>query len=249
MTWSGLATLVVVPPANLAVLAALALATRRRRLAGLALALLLGLGLPPVAERLLRSLEDPAWNVAALSDVQVSQARAIVVLGAEIVLLADGRTVPGPLTLGRLRTAASLARRTGLPLLVSGGVTQAGAAPVARAMQDSLRDDFAVPPRWVEDRSADTFANARDSAALLAASGVTKVLLVTDAWHLRRALLAFRAAGLPAIAAPVPGPASRTIAGGFDMTDLAPQARAWQRSFYALHEWIGLGWYTLRAAL
>ena len=38
-------------------------------------------------------------------------------------------------------------------------------------MRDSLTQDFQVPVRWVEDRSRDTWQNARDSAAILRANG------------------------------------------------------------------------------
>lgn len=241
MTLAGLVTPFVVPPVNLAVLAALALLAGLRRLAGLALAGLLLLALPVVADGLLSALErgQDAGETAG--------AQAIVALGAEVVRTADGRTLPGLLTLQRLRAAAALARRTGLPLLVSGGITQPGAAPVAAAMADSLRQDFGVPARWVEDRSADTFENARDSAAVLTPAGVSAVLVVTDQWHMRRAMLAFRASGLRAIPAPVPPPAGEPAGEAITPESFIPRASAWQRSYYALHEWIGLAWYWLRA--
>ncbi len=239
VTLGGLVTPFLVPPVNLAVLAALALATGRRRLAGAALVGLLLLALPLVADGLLSTLEvgEGAGSPAG--------AQAIVVLGAEVEHLAHGRTMPGLLSLQRLRTAAELARQTGLPVLISGGGVYHGAASIAVAMADSLRTDFNLAPRWIEDRSADTFANARDSAAILLPAGITTVLLVTNQWHMRRAMLAFRAAGLHAIPAPVPSSAG----GGFEIDDLVPQVSAWLRSYYALHEWIGLGYYTLRAAL
>jgi uncharacterized SAM-binding protein YcdF (DUF218 family) len=239
VTLGGLATPLVVPPANLAVLAALGLLLGRRRLAGAALAALLLLSLPVVANGLTAMLErgegtgDPAG------------AQAIVVLGGEVEREADGRTVPGLLSLQRLRVAAALARRSGLPLLVSGGVTRIGAAPVADAMADSLREDFSVLPRWVEDRAADTFENASAAAALLAPAGVTSVLLVTQQWHMRRARLAFAAAGLHAIPAPV----TEFAGHGLAVQDFVPSAQGWLRSYYALHEWIGIGWYALRARL
>jgi len=239
VTLGGFVTPFVVPPVNLAVLALFAHLAGWRRVAGLAMVVLLLLAVPLVADALLGTLErgegagDPTG------------AQAIVVLGAEAVGLADGSTAPGPLSLQRLRTAAALARRTGLPLLVSGGVTQPGTAPVAVAMADSLRDDFHVPARWIEDQSADTFENARDSAALLAPAGVTTLLVVTDQWHMRRALLAFRATGLRAIPAPVPPP----VGGGVQVEDVIPRVSAWLSSYYALHEWIGIGWYELRVRL
>jgi uncharacterized SAM-binding protein YcdF (DUF218 family) len=95
----------------------------------------------------------------------------------------------------------------------------------------------------VEDRSADTFENAAAAAALLAPAGVRSVLVVTQQWHMRRAMLAFAAAGLHAIPAPVTVLAGRGVAA----EDFIPSAQAWLRSYYALHEWIGIGWYGLRA--
>lgn len=44
--------------------------------------------------------------------------------------------------------------------------------------------------------------NARFSAAILAPLGVTRILLVTDAFHMPRARRAFAIAGLDPIAAP-----------------------------------------------
>ncbi len=236
MTLGGLATPFLVPPVNLAVLSALCLLAGWRRLAGLALVALLVLALPPVAGALTATLEqgEQAGDPAG--------AQAIILLGAEVVHQADGHTAPGLLSLERERTAARLARQTGLPLLVSGGVTRPGAAPVGAAMAESLREDFATPARWVEDRSADTFENAGNAARILLPEGIKTVLVVTDQWHMRRARLAFRIAGLQAIAAPVP-----PSQGGVDWHDFIPYAGAWMESYYALHEWIGIAWYMLRA--
>ena len=41
-------------------------------------------------------------------------------------------------------------RRTGLPVLVTGGVLEPGAEPIAVEMARSLRDEFGIPVRWVE---------------------------------------------------------------------------------------------------
>ncbi len=169
---------------------------------------------------------------------------AIVVLGGEIV---RARTEPlgvrpGPLTLDRLRTAAALARRTSLPLLVTGGVTQPNTPAVATVMDVSLRNDFAVPARWVEDQSPDTWENARLSAAILRDQGITSIYVVTSAWHMRRALLAFQGTGLIITAAPTPPDDPLTPI----LNDFMPRAGSWQTAYYALHEWIGYAWYTLR---
>jgi uncharacterized SAM-binding protein YcdF (DUF218 family) len=128
-----------------------------------------------------------------------------------------------------------------LPILVSGGEVGKGAPPVAVLMRESLTRDFQVPVRWTEDRSRDTWENARDSAAILRAAGIGSIYLVTNAWHERRALMAFAGTGLTVTAAPTPldRPA------GPIPSDFVPQALSWEISFYALHEWIGCIWYAL----
>lgn len=169
---------------------------------------------------------------------------AIIVLGAEIIRTHSEPhgARPGLLTLDRLRTAAELAGRTGLPVLVSGGLIQPDEPPVARVMADSLRNDFHLPVRWVEDQSRDTWENARFSAAILHAAGINSVYVVTSSWHMRRALLSFEGTGLTVTAAPTP--LFEPLAPLFG--DFLPQANAWQTAYYALHEWIGYAWYKLR---
>ena len=241
-----LAILLFVPPINLAVLALAGWLFRGRRggraVTGISLALLLLLGLPVVSQRLLLSLEHglPRGGPGA---------QAIVVLGADVAfgLTRDGEAIaqPGALSLERLQAGAALARRTGLPLLISGGSVDAEKVPVAAVMAASLRADFAVQPTWVETASVDTWQNAQDSAAILRAAGIRRVLLVTHAWHMRRALLAFAATGITADPAPVRWDRPQR----WEANLLLPHATAWLVSYYACHEWIGCLWYRLRLAL
>ena len=169
--------------------------------------------------------------------------QAIVILGGDL-LRTDGlpNSLPGYLTLDRLREGAALYRRTGLPILVTGGAVQPDHPPVARIMADSLRNDFQVPVSWVEDASVDTWENAELTAEILKQRGIRSVYVVTQGWHIRRAVLAFHHAGLVATAAPT------SIDRLFDpiARELPPRASAWQSSYYALHEWIGCAWYALR---
>jgi len=225
------------PPANLALLAAVGLVLQRGVLIAIGVAGLLVLSLPLVADAMLAALDvDPP--------LRGGPPAAIVVLAAETERDAapPHPTIPGPLTLERLRAGVALARRTGLPLLVSGGRVEPKADPAALAMAHCLQADFQLPARWVEPDSATTWQNAADSAAILAPLGIHSVYLVTHGWHMRRALLAFAAANLQATPAPVrhdPWP-------DFRLGDFLPQAGAWQRSYYAVHEWIGCALYALR---
>jgi uncharacterized SAM-binding protein YcdF (DUF218 family) len=231
----------LVPPPNLILfaIAGLILAKWWRRtgpaITTVCLVFMLLLSLPLVANDLIFSLEQGLRSRGAGESPQ-----AIVVLSGETdhVLDRTPDAVVGPLTLEREGAAAALWRRTGLPVLVSGGVLRRDKVAVARLMADSMEHDFGVPVKWVEDRSGTTWENAEDSAAILLPLGIRSVYVVTHAWHERRALMAFRHFGFVPVAAVVQLDAPDG--------DILPSARAWLQSYYALHEWIGLLWYWVR---
>ncbi len=229
------------PPASLALVALLALLLLRgragRALALLALVALVLLSLPVVSMALLASLDVPPDTGAEPFP------QAIVVLGGDVDRMGDppGASL-GSLSLERVRAGAALHRQTGLPVLVSGGVVDDLPLTVGRLMAESMAADFNVPVRWTEAASPTTWENAEYSGSMLAAAGVSRVYLVTHAWHMRRSLLAFRRAGVGAVPAPVrPDPWPRFRAGEF-----LPRASAWVSSFYAMHEWVGLAYYSAR---
>lgn len=210
------------PPANVLALALLALICWRRwpRLAAV-LVLVAGVGLwaqstPWMAHRLLRSLDVAApllpdqlpptdANGDGRPDANVPQ--AIVILGGGSTLGSPeyGREQGadlGEYTLARVRYGAFLARRTGLPVLVSGGSPSGRSIAEARLMAKVLNDEFGVPARWVEAQSLNTEQNAGFSARMLTNGGITRIYLVTNAWHMRRSLAHFRAVGLAVTPAP-----------------------------------------------
>jgi uncharacterized SAM-binding protein YcdF (DUF218 family) len=172
---------------------------------------------------------------------------AIVVLSAEFRHgnVPGGRDIVGPLTLERLAEAARIERKTGLPILASGGWLIGSDDSLAGMMAQSLESDFHVPVKWREERSRTTYENARYSAEILRQAGVSSALVVTNPWHMARALWSFYAVGFPAVAAPLP----EGLAPETDASLFFPQVPSLQRSYYALHEIIGLGWYILCAKL
>ncbi len=193
------------------------------------------LSTPYVSQSLLASLGPAAV-------LPLPEPEAIVILSADVELTAEPGVLDiGPLTLERERAGAALQRRTGLPVLVTGGIVN-GPPPVGTLMGKSMPSDFGVPVQWIESRSENTWENAQFSAPILRAAGVHRVYLVTHAWHMRRSLYAFSRAGIDAVPAPVrldPWPTRRVL-------DFIPRASAWQRSYFALHEWIGLFAYRWR---
>jgi uncharacterized SAM-binding protein YcdF (DUF218 family) len=109
-------------------------------------------------------------------------------------------------------------------------------------MAEALETDFREPVRWREDRSRTTYENALYSAEILRRAGVPSALVVTNSWHMARALWSFYAVGYPVVAAPLPDgqPFNHTLSRFF------PQITALAASNDALHELIGLVWYELR---
>jgi uncharacterized SAM-binding protein YcdF (DUF218 family) len=71
---------------------------------------------------------------------------------------------------------------------------------------------------------------------------VTTIVLVTHAWHMKRALWSFERVGLHAIAWPAP----LTYDEAERIDDFLPQVGALEASYRALHEMIGLAYYRLR---
>jgi len=215
-----------------------------RAVAATGIVLLVLLCMPAVANLLVQPLES---QTAVLTPAARSQGQAIVVLAAgseDHAAEYDGMDIPDYVALARLRYAARLQHQTGLPILVSGGNAPVDAPQrsKAQAMARALREDFATPVRWIEGQSANTEQNASYSAPLLRADGIERILLVTDAMHMPRAVMAFEHAGLHAIAAP-------TMFFGLERLtplSLLPSAEGLRRSYYATYEWLGLLWYRLQ---
>ena len=206
MIFKTAAIALLVPPVSLVFVALIGLLIERRHrpigrfLAWFGVLGLLVLALPAVSGLLLTSLE----RNLPLTPPPDQPPQAIVVLGGDVQR--GGGSTPlahlGPLSLERVRAGALLHRRTGLPILVSGGTLRTSEPPVAVLMADSLVHDFQVPAQWVERESRDTWENARLSAAILHQQGITSVYVVTQAWHMRRAIVAFADTGITVTAAP-----------------------------------------------
>ena len=241
-----LISMLLLPPvAPLLVTAAGLVLLRWRHRLGLALAwggLALNLVLAmPAAGGWLTQQALPA-DLRPPSAAELASAGAIVVptAGAERHLRDyGGETVDG-LGLERARAAARLARQTGLPVLVSGGLPREGQSLAALTAQAVA--EFGASVRWLEAESRDTAENAALSARQLAAAGVSRVVLVTHALHMKRAAGEFRLAGLEVIPAPtlLPRPPD------YQASDFWPSIRAYRESGLALHELLGQAAQALR---
>jgi len=223
----------ILPPAGLLILAfvGLLLTRRHRRLGNALIATSLGLiwlgSLPVVANWLQRQAERyPPLDLSRPVDAQ-----AIVILaggGERFAPEYDGPAIAGD-TLERVDYGAYIARRTSLPVLVSGSNSEAS------AMRATLMRNLNVTPRWVDTRSGDTFDNARFSARLLRADHVSRIILVTTGTHEWRAAHEFMAAGLQV----VPAPVGIRIPQELHVDSFVPNVSALMHSHEAVYELIG----------
>jgi uncharacterized SAM-binding protein YcdF (DUF218 family) len=244
------------PPTSLFLIIALGLLLWRFRpragriVAGTGLALLTFMSSNAGSSFLVGPLEQ---LTKPLARPESAGAQAIVVLAAGRLRSAgeyDNRDIPDHTALARLRYGAHLQRRTGLPILVTGGNGGSGVDPAridmgytkADAMARALREDFGVPVKWIERRSRDTGENAIYSNVLLRPAGIKRILLVTDAMHMHRARNVFEREGLEVVEAPTMFVYNPNY--GFDAW--LPSAEGMRRSWYATYELLGLAWYRIR---
>ena len=205
------------------------------------------LSTPVVSAALIEHLQTfPTVSSAELTEAAASPGAAIVVLSAGRRNYAPefgGETIDG-LSLERVRYGGRLARQTGLPVLVSGGgTTNETMAPLATLLGEALLEDYGIRPKWLETQSMNTAENAMNSSALLKREGVTRVILVTHAWHMPRARASFIANGVSVLPAPTGFYRPNRMIG---ISQFVPSVTALHMSSYAIHEIVGRVWYAIR---
>jgi len=235
----------LLPPGCLLLIAVAGLAIVKRNpevgrgLMALSLVALYVLSTQYVADELLRTLE-PKFS----SPLAKREGQAIVVLGGGKYFAAPeyGADTVDAETLTRLRYTAHLYRAIGKPILVTGGAPEGSPTDEARAMKSVLEREFQVPVAWREGHSENTLENAQLSARILQAAGIRAIYLVTNAWHMPRAVLAFEHAGITVI----PAPTRFATTFRLSARDFLPTAHALRDSSRFFHELIGIAWYRIR---
>ena len=143
------------------------------------------------------------------------KAEAIVVLGGGTVTKADPRpTVEVNGAGDRVLYAAKLYHDNAADLIVLGGsyiswrdgevLTEDGVSSPASEMADLMVNYFDVPREAliIQDLSVNTYEEAVEDAKLLKELGLNRILLVSSATHMRRAVPLFEKQGLKVIPAP-----------------------------------------------
>jgi len=253
--WKPVLSALIQPPASLLLIIGPALLLQRRHRAwaatviGLCCALLWLLSCTVTAhwlqERWLRP--PPALGSQQRSQLHAGPDQvptAIVVLGAGLHKRAPEYGDRPTLTqqaMVRLRYGVWLARQTGLPLAYSGGRgwAQGDGPSEAETAAQIARDEAGITMKWLENDSRDTRENASGTVAMLRAAGVRRIVLVTHASHMPRALRAFNEAAGSDIAC-LPAAVAYTTQDDLEVLDWLPSAQGFQQVHALLHELIGL---------
>ena len=251
-SWKPMAAVLLLPPLPflLLVLVGARLMFRRRLLAWLLILLgCSGLWLMctvAVGKALVNGVlkPPPALGVEQIAELKKSPKTAIVVLGGGRKLLAPeyGISTLNWRSIERLRYGLWLSRETGLPVAYSGGVSL-GAEPGPTEAEIAGRiaeREFGRPLRWQEAESRDTRENAQRSVALLQGQGVERIVVVTHANHIPRAMRNFERAvattPMRLVAAPMGGEGT----GRIKAVDWLPSRHGFDMTSVGLHEWAGL---------
>lgn len=107
-----------------------------------------------------------------------------------------------------------------------------------------LLKDFGVPSECVLFHDA---LNTEEEAKNVNAMGYKRILLVTSAWHMKRARLMFEkyAPDIEVVCAPADFENSIVAARPFSFSDFLPDPGAFMGNSVALHEWVGIMGYKL----
>lgn len=128
---------------------------------------------------------------------------------------------------------------------------KAGKAPIVIATGNGAIDttlpllkDFGLPGGIVSFHDA---RNTEEEAKLVERMGYKKILLVTSAWHMKRARLMFEkyAPSVEVVCAPADFENSIVAARPFSFSDFLPDPGAFMGNSVALHEWVGIVGYRL----
>ncbi len=238
---SKLLPLRVLPPGIFLLLAVAGLLFKRRILAWFALASLWTLSLPAVGMGLMQRLEMPYHRISA---ERVRKAEAIVVLSGMLNQLYGAPLGEFGEAADRFEGGIDLFKAGKAPLLVfTGGQMPWDSDSVPEGKLLSARARLrGVPARQIRLTStvANTAGEAAAAASLFSVSpGKPKrIILVTSAFHMNRALMLFRAAGFEVDPWPVDFRATdmkrRTT-----LLDFVPDANGMYMSSMALREMIG----------
>lgn len=178
---------------------------------------------------------------------QLPTAQAIVVLGGNTANNRPNWFEPYERSTAssRVDMAAILYKAQRAPLIVLSGAALEGKVSEAQAMAHALKQqNIPDAAMLLEARSRNTHENALFTVAKLKSLGVTRILLVTSALHMPRAMAVFTKQGMTSIAAPLASQIVVPEDPGFSFW--LPDRRTFDASRSIIKEYVGLLVYWIR---
>lgn len=197
------------------------------------------LSIAPIGDALLKPLESDFYSA------KVPNGDVIIVLSAGIrndMPYFSSYGVPSIETMPRVLAAIRLQKQLDSPLIISGRGKQRSQYKTASILKRFMAS-FDVPESKIiiEDKSKDTSENAVFSLKICFDKGFSDPILVTSAYHLKRALLYFNDAGLNV--KPFPSGFETWPRKSYSWLSLLPGD--YRKSSIAIHEYLGLIFYRL----
>jgi len=211
----------------------------------ISMASLLLCSLPVVSASLINTLQTYPPIPADDLKQKIDEADAVVLLAGGRRKLAEefGDDTVSSLSLERTRYAAWIVKRTGLPLIISGGRLHNEARSESDLMREILQKELIIIVDYTEQHSRTTYENAKYTAKFLKQNDIKKIALVTHAWHMPRAIAAFKHFDIQVVPAPTAFYGRHLT---MDLADYLPSARALMFTGLAFHEIVGQWWYEMR---
>ncbi|MCG8317183.1 MAG: YdcF family protein [Pseudomonadales bacterium] len=208
---------------------------------GVSLSSLLLLSLPIVKEQIYQTLEIyPPVDAEGWGPL-VNQPKTVVVIlggGRSIAPEYGGETLSASGLL-RVRYGTIVANKVNLPILVTGGSVYEEAISEAELMAQALAE-LGRENVMLERLSKTTWENAKFTADILKREGIDTVILVTQAWHMRRSVYCFEEFGFKVVPAPTMFRSNLTAG-----LEYIPRADALDHSAVAIREWLALLLYSI----
>ncbi|MDZ4783687.1 MAG: YdcF family protein [Planctomycetia bacterium] len=155
---------------------------------------------------------------------------------------------PGDSSLFRCYHVARIYRLRRCPIIVTGGTPDPSVPGPSNAaiMRDCLLEvGIRAEDVQIEERSRNTAESGRECTLMLKELAAKRVILVTEAFHMRRTMLSFANIGVPL------EPASCAMRSGefrWTVRNFLPSASALSSLQLSSHEIVGLIWYRLRGS-
>ncbi|GAB6098571.1 YdcF family protein [Halanaerocella petrolearia] len=191
---------------------------------------------------LTKPLEDSFYSVKVDNLLKQETKTAIVVLGGGIIRGTQVGAEIGRTSLKRLQYGWELQKKTGFNIVVTGGVPPGVKGPAESKIMEGILIDWGTDKDQIitETKALNTWLNATNTTKILQKRGYKRIVLVTSATHMKRAVYSFKQNWNGEI---VTAPTDYIFDSKVNFLRYIPNRFSLHNSLEALHEWIGLAWY------